>query len=163
MSEPTELQTDVFSIELYDVGVVFGVGGTQEAFAREFCRLLNYGDDDTRETVGHAKEGTEREVPPVGVAFSSRTSGDAGLWMPKKPDCVSEIGTVAHEAAHITFHIALRKGIEYTTHGGRLGWVNDEAFTYLIGHITRGYLRFINRTIEAAEEASYVLDIPSPS
>jgi len=96
------------------------------------------------------------ELPPFPEAMidDTTTNGrffnfhgirDCGIWFPKIPDNVREIGTVAHESVHVANHTLARCGVHYSVEGMEgAESPNDEPWAYFVGFLVRSILSFAN-------------------
>lgn len=60
------------------------------------------------------------------------------VWLPSLPKTVQNFASLVHELQHVTFWILSRAGIPLNTS-------TQEAYSYLIGFLTQGFLTKIRR------------------
>lgn len=65
--------------------------------------------------------------------FSFRDTGAVCMWLPRKPRTPNELGTLAHECAHVAIHL-----MDHI--GQRVDLENDEPMTYVVGYLVREIL-----------------------
>ena len=129
--------------DVYDTDYLFVIGGTPRETAHELAYTLGKGDQ-FKERIDTAEEFDPRSTT-LAMAISLPDTRSKAVWIPEIPKTPRQIGSVAHEALHITTALMLEAGIDWSVHGtGNTTWVNDEPMAYLIGFFVREFMDFAN-------------------
>lgn len=116
--------------DIYKRGISVFIGGLDDfkAWVKK-----EYTDDSEQEFVSMVMELNEGNVGMASFNYDNQ-NGQGVILVPKFPDTPKEYAALVHELLHATFHILNFCHVDYTIDG------SNEAFTYLMEHLTRNAL-----------------------
>ena len=130
--------------DIYKRGISVFIGNLDEfkAWVKK-----DYTDEEEHEFVDMVMGLKEENCGMASFNYDNR-NGQGVILIPKYPDSPKERAALAHELLHATFHILNFCHVDYTYDG------NNEAFTYLMEHLTRNALE-----LEGYEDVNKELNV----